>query len=248
METNCGNASAVAGASPAVVPLSTIRPADHNYMTALDEHALGNYYDVMKMTLTPAMGHYLDMVNNDKLATGQHAHANENYARELMQLFTAGAQQIEFTSRGCSNPGADLYAGRRDGAGLRIHRLTFLPEPGQSLVKTTLISMAATCCRSNRITTAAQDIFGDNPDRRGTERGATGFGVLTIIFTIRICHRFAQQLIEKLVTSNPSPARGSRRPFGVCEREIPNVRNVESAAIRADGRGDPARSRSAARR
>lgn len=64
-----------------------------NYMRALTNDALGNYYDVMKdVTLTPAMGHYLDMVNNDKPAAGQHA--NENYARELMQLFTMGLSQL----------------------------------------------------------------------------------------------------------------------------------------------------------
>ena len=60
-----------------------------NYMQALTNDALGNYYDVMKdVTLSAAMGHFLDMLNNDKPATGQHA--NENYARESMQLFTLG--------------------------------------------------------------------------------------------------------------------------------------------------------------
>jgi len=34
------------------------------------------------------MGHWLDMVNNDK--PGQASMQNENYARELMQLFTLG--------------------------------------------------------------------------------------------------------------------------------------------------------------
>ncbi len=38
------------------------------------------------------MGNYLDMVNNDKPAPGQHA--NENYAREIMQLFTLGLNQL----------------------------------------------------------------------------------------------------------------------------------------------------------
>ena len=64
-----------------------------NYMAVLTKDGLGNYYNVMKdVTLTPAMGHWLDMVNNDKPGTGQHA--NENYARELMQLFTLGLNQL----------------------------------------------------------------------------------------------------------------------------------------------------------
>ena len=60
-----------------------------NYLRLLENDAFTNYRQIMKdVTLSPAMGHYLDMVNNDKPATGQHA--NENYARELMQLFTIG--------------------------------------------------------------------------------------------------------------------------------------------------------------
>lgn len=49
------------------------------------ENALSNYYDLLKgVSLHPSMGRFLDMVNN---AAGN---PNENYARELMQLFTLG--------------------------------------------------------------------------------------------------------------------------------------------------------------
>jgi uncharacterized protein (DUF1800 family) len=59
------------------------------YMRLLLQDAFGNYRTLMEdVTLSPAMGRYLDMVNNDK-PTGA-IHANENYARELMQLFTLG--------------------------------------------------------------------------------------------------------------------------------------------------------------
>jgi len=44
------------------------------------------------VTLSPAMGHYLDMVNNNK-ATAGHS-ADENYAREVLQLFTVGLSQL----------------------------------------------------------------------------------------------------------------------------------------------------------
>jgi uncharacterized protein (DUF1800 family) len=65
------------------------------YLRLLESDAFTNYRQIMKdVTLSPAMGHYLDMVNNDKpnLAAGDHA--NENYARELMQLFTIGTSLI----------------------------------------------------------------------------------------------------------------------------------------------------------
>src|SRR3989442_3085554 len=59
------------------------------YLRALANDAFGNYRTLMEdITLNPAMGNYLDMANNVKPAPG--AHANENYARELMQLFTVG--------------------------------------------------------------------------------------------------------------------------------------------------------------
>jgi uncharacterized protein (DUF1800 family) len=63
------------------------------YMRLLLQDAFANYRTLMyDVTLSPAMGDYLNMVNNNKPATGQHA--NENYARELMQLFTLGLNEI----------------------------------------------------------------------------------------------------------------------------------------------------------
>src|SRR6185295_9649038 len=42
------------------------------------------------VTLSTTMGEYLDMRNNDKADPTRGTKANENYARELMQLFTIG--------------------------------------------------------------------------------------------------------------------------------------------------------------
>src|SRR5580692_3329336 len=46
------------------------------------------------VTLSPAMGQYLDMANNAMADPTTGAVANENYARELMQLFTIGTQML----------------------------------------------------------------------------------------------------------------------------------------------------------
>jgi uncharacterized protein (DUF1800 family) len=65
------------------------------YLRLLEADAFTNYRQIMKdVTLSPAMGHYLDMVNNDKPNLSAGDHANENYARELMQLFTIGTSLI----------------------------------------------------------------------------------------------------------------------------------------------------------
>jgi uncharacterized protein (DUF1800 family) len=57
--------------------------------------AFGNFSTLLTdVTLSPVMGRYLDMVNNDKPdpTTGQTP--NENYAREVMQLFSIGLEQL----------------------------------------------------------------------------------------------------------------------------------------------------------
>jgi len=61
------------------------------YLRVLMNDAFGNYRNLMEdVTLNPAMGIYLDMVNNAKPDLANGIHANENYAREFMQLFTIG--------------------------------------------------------------------------------------------------------------------------------------------------------------
>jgi len=61
------------------------------YQNMLVEDAFGTYSKLLRdVTLSPAMGVYLDMVNNDKANSAQGTSPNENYARELMQLFSIG--------------------------------------------------------------------------------------------------------------------------------------------------------------
>ncbi len=60
-----------------------------HYHQTLRENAFGNYRTVLeRVTLSPFMGAYLNMVDNDK------AEPNENYARELLQLFTIGTCEL----------------------------------------------------------------------------------------------------------------------------------------------------------
>ena len=65
------------------------------YYDTLVDNAFGNYRTLLKnVTLTPAMGVYLNMQGNDKgnIITG--THANENYAREINQLFSIGLNRL----------------------------------------------------------------------------------------------------------------------------------------------------------
>ncbi len=77
-----------------VVSTNTINPrAVTPYQNILAKDAFANFATIMKdVTLSPAMGGYLDMLNSNKPGTvnGVVQIANENYAREFMQLFTTG--------------------------------------------------------------------------------------------------------------------------------------------------------------
>ena len=65
------------------------------YVRMLQQDAFGTYGTLLKdVTLSPSMGYYLDMVNNDKANPGNGTLPNENYAREIMQLFSIGLNRL----------------------------------------------------------------------------------------------------------------------------------------------------------
>jgi uncharacterized protein (DUF1800 family) len=73
-----------------------IRPyAMSSYMDMLNRNAFGNYRDLLKsVTLHPAMGYFLNMINSERDNPETGAHPNENYAREVLQLFSIGLVQL----------------------------------------------------------------------------------------------------------------------------------------------------------
>ncbi|WP_201027398.1 DUF1800 domain-containing protein [Paraglaciecola hydrolytica] len=67
-----------------------------NFQDLLATHAFGNYRDLLKaVTLNPMMGEYLSMVRNEKANPDKNIRPDENYAREVMQLFSIGLVELE---------------------------------------------------------------------------------------------------------------------------------------------------------
>ena len=63
------------------------------YLQSLSRHAFGNYRALLgEISTSPQMGKYLDIANSNKPTTG--GGANENYSRELLQLFTIGLLRL----------------------------------------------------------------------------------------------------------------------------------------------------------
>jgi uncharacterized protein (DUF1800 family) len=66
-----------------------------SYMDLLERDAFGNYRQLLEdVTLSPTMGVYLDMLGNDKEDPSTGQNPNENYAREILQLFSIGLVKI----------------------------------------------------------------------------------------------------------------------------------------------------------
>jgi uncharacterized protein (DUF1800 family) len=64
------------------------------YWDVLNKHAFGNFRNLLEdITLNPAMGYYLNTKGNQK-EDGKGRLPDENYAREVMQLFTIGLYEL----------------------------------------------------------------------------------------------------------------------------------------------------------
>lgn len=73
----------------------------HNHAMAyfydiLIDYGLGNFRDLLEaVTLSPAMGAYLNMLGSNRPNPATGVHADENYAREVKQLFTIGLDMLD---------------------------------------------------------------------------------------------------------------------------------------------------------
>lgn len=66
-----------------------------NYYDLLAKHAFGNYRELLEeVTLSPMMGMYLSMLGNEKPNSERNIRPDENYAREVMQLFSIGLVEL----------------------------------------------------------------------------------------------------------------------------------------------------------
>ena len=66
-----------------------------SYYDLLVKHSFGNFKNLlMDITLHPSMGIYLSHFNNSKTIPERNIHPDENYAREVMQLFSIGLHQL----------------------------------------------------------------------------------------------------------------------------------------------------------
>lgn len=82
-----------------------IRPhAMSSYMDMLNRNAFGNFRQLLEdVTLHPAMGYYLNMLESEKEDPKEGTHPNENYAREVLQLFSIGLVKLNMDGSSQTN-------------------------------------------------------------------------------------------------------------------------------------------------
>lgn len=80
----------VSNVAPDIYPQALSTWAD-----LLNKHAFGNYRQFLEeATLHPAMAYYLNMLQSEKENTAEGIRPNENYAREILQLFSIGVDEL----------------------------------------------------------------------------------------------------------------------------------------------------------
>jgi hypothetical protein len=106
------------------------------YEQMLINDAFTNYRKILgDVTLSPAMGQYLDMANNARANLVAGTAANENYAREVMQLFSLGdvlLNQDGTVQSDANGPIATYYQPNVSELARVFTGWTYAPKPGTS--------------------------------------------------------------------------------------------------------------------
>jgi uncharacterized protein (DUF1800 family) len=183
------------------------------YYDVLLRDAFGNYRQLLEdITLNPAMGAYLDMLQNDKANTSRTRLPNENYARELMQLFSIGLYNLNLDgSLTLSSTGFPIATYNQDavlGTAAVLTGWTFA-QPG---VATPVFRPAIQDWRDAMINiptrheTAAKTILnGVVIPANQTAAQDLKLTLDTIFNHPNVGPFICRQLIQRLVTSNPTP-------------------------------------------
>ncbi len=183
------------------------------YWRLFRDNAFGNYRDIMKaVTLSPAMGNYLNMANNNKGNAAKGTSANENYARELMQLFTVGLTQLDLNGNpvldSSNNPVPTYDQSVVTNTARALTGWTY-PTAPNAAAKTNnpqyyLGSMHAVEAEHD---TTSKTIIGGATISAGQTAEQDLEAVLDALMAQRSMAPFvSRQLIQHLVTSDPTPA------------------------------------------
>ena len=190
------------------------------YQEILSEHAFGNYRDLLgDVTYSPAMAEYLTYLGNQKGDPALGRVPDENYAREILQLFTIGL--VALNPDGTPVLGADgqpveLYD-NEDITGL-ARVFTGLDEPALKLVEPFPGRIPSIVAAAQRPLPMVEDRHSDELKTflgRTIPAGTPGAASIDQALDHIMAHPnvgpfVGRQLIQRFVTSDPEPAYVAR--------------------------------------
>jgi uncharacterized protein (DUF1800 family) len=209
------------------------------YHNTLAQDGFTNFSTIMKdVTLSPGMGAYLNMLDSAKAPAGQIA--NENYPRELMQLFTIGLNELNpdgtLQLDGNGNP-IPTYTEAQVQAFARAYTgWTYATSSGGSPTtfpnKTPNYFAPMAAVESEHDTTAKTILNGTVLPAGQTAEQDLDDALSNIFNHPNVGPFVCRQLIQHLVKSNPSPAYVSRIAAVFANNGV-GVRGDMQAVIRA---------------
>lgn len=233
------------------------------YLQTLDRNAFGNFRTLLgDMTLNPGMGEYLDM----RRSTG--TNPNENFSREILQLFSVGVNQLNLDgtpvldAQGSPVP---TYTQNDVNTFTRVFTgWNFQPpfQSGSTNYRDPMLPRGVNGTHD----TGAKTLFNGTTipacaSANGAQNAACAQSDMTAALNNISNHQnvgpfISKQLIQHLVTSNPSPAYVARvatafnndcnglYPESPCSNARGNLKSVVRAILldpeaRGDAKTDP---------
>ncbi|WP_454762132.1 DUF1800 domain-containing protein [Caulobacter segnis] len=169
-------------------------------------NAFGNYRDILEaVTLNAFMGDYLDMVDSNK------SQPNENYARELMQLFSVGTVLL--------NPDGTPQTDNT-GATIPTYSNTDVKEVARALTGWTYARLNGASLTDNanrdwtkpmvmyaaRYDTGAKAFLGKTVPANATQQTSVDTVVDAVFDHPNTAPHICKRLIQQLTVANPTPA------------------------------------------
>ena len=212
------------------------------YRDILVTNAFGNYRELLEeITYNPAMGYYLTYMGNRKEDPRRNRKPDENYARELLQLFTVGL--VELNPDGTPVLGSDgrpkeiydntditglarVFTGLDlEGLDRRQGGVDRIGDRDTGLEKSFLRPMAVNAEEHSEV----DKVFLGTTIAAGTNAQASIDQALDTIMAHKNVGPFvSRQLIQRFTTSNPSPAYVARvaAAFDAGRHTLPNGSTV----------------------
>jgi uncharacterized protein (DUF1800 family) len=186
------------------------------YWDTLVTHAFGNFRDLLEaITLNPAMGYYLNTKGNLKENTSTGRQPDENYAREVMQLFTIGLNLLnaDGTLKLDANGKSQETYGASDVSNLARVFTGYDVDMSQNvntvvsqrtIPSTSYVRLPMRFNAANH-STLAVTFLGVTIPANTSGSAALKTALDTLFNHPNTAPFICKQLIQRLVTSNPSP-------------------------------------------